>query len=221
MLVREFLKLAKAGYPVSDIKNLAGRTFAPGTLDNEENVKKLMHAVRKAPRVIFEESIQKFKDDRDAAIKAWGMPVLSDVEFESVVDFSAQTGERIKITVEDYAAYFDALLVEDNEDDVTLDIEVYSADKAKSFKAKLSSPARVERLRAGYSWAVGLSDVDLFYVLNYLVAVSDSSSDALDITLAEAVARGGAWYDASLYAGKLMSSKFADLFRDFFSVSQS
>lgn len=221
MLVKEFLKLARAGYPVEEIKKLAGRTFLPDALDSEDKIKKLMHAVQKAPRVMFEDSVQKFKDARDAAVKEWAMPKLSEVKFESVVDFSQQTEDRIAITVEDYAAYFDALLVEDNEDEVTLDIEVFSADRTKSFKAKLSSSSRVERLRAKQSWAIGLNDVDLFYVLNYLIAISDSSSEATDIPLAEAVARGAAFYDASFYAGKLLNSKFSELFRDFFSASQS
>lgn len=221
MLVSEFIKLADAGYALDDIKQIAGRVFTPGALATDTAMKKLMRFVEKAPRVLFEQDITSYRNLRKDAENHWKMPKLSEIKFESVIDFSEQTENRIAITAEDYQAYFDQLMADDDEDTAALDVKVLSGDGTDSFTAKLHSSAQIEKIRSKYSWAAKINDVDLFYLLSYIIAISDSSSSALNIPVAEGVARGIAWYDASVYVGKLLNSRFTDLFRDFFSADRS
>lgn len=220
MLISEFITLADAGYALDEIKKIAGKNFKPGAFSDKESVKKLMTFVERAPRVTFEADIEAFESEKRKAIETWQMPKLSEVKFESVVDFGTQTEERIKITIEDYQEYFDRLMAEDNEDAVSLKMEVSSKDGSKAFASALRSSAEIERLRSKYTWASRINDVDLLYMLGYIIAVSDSSS-ALNVSVAESVARGMAQYDAAVYAGKLLNSRFSDLFKDFISADRN
>lgn len=221
MLVSEFLRLADAGYPLEDIRKLAGRDFA-GRARSEEETKKLMTFVKKAPRTMFSPDNEAYLDAKTQYETEWSMDDLKNVKFESVVDFSSQTREQIKITIEDYQKYFDDLLSENDEDDAALHIEVYSADKGQSFSAELMSPARTQKEQEKYKWAsdITFADQEWWYLLSYIIAVSDSSS-ALNVSVAEGVARGKMLTQVFRYTGKLLNARFAELFKDFFSPSQS
>lgn len=221
MLVSEFLKLADAGYPLEDIRKLAGRDFAGGTRPDGET-KKLMTFVKKAPRTMFSSDNEAYLNAKNKYEEEWSIDDLKDVKFESVVDFSSQTNEQIKITIEDYQKYFDDLLAENDEDEVSLHLEVYSADKNQSFSAELMSPAKTQKEQEKYKWVqdVTYADQEWWYLLGYIIAVSDSSS-ALNVTVAEGVARGKMLTQVFRYTGKLLNARFAELFKDFFSQSQS
>lgn len=221
MLVSEFLSLANAGYPLEDIKKLVGRDFST-VMHTVEEMKRMMHFVKKSPKVMFNPETVKYNNDKAEAEKKWEMPDLGDAKFESVTDFSSQTLERIKITVDDYTKYFDDLLSEDDEDNVTLHLEVYSADGTDSFMAELTSPARTAKEQEKYKWMseISYTDPEFWYLLSYVIAVSDSSS-ALNVTVAEGIARGKALYRVFLYAGRLLNSRFTELFKDFFSQGQN
>ncbi len=221
MLISEFLKLTDAGYSLDLIRRIAGRDFA-GRNISEEELKKLMRFIKKAPVAVFSQDMTNFANAKLEAEKQWEMPDLKDATFESVTNFSSQTDERIKITVEDYQKYFDELLSMDEESEAKLTMEIYSQDKTESFTAYLLSSEKSGEEQRKYKWTseITYTDQDFWYLLSYIISVLDSSS-ALNIPVAEGIARGKALVRATLYAGKLLNSRFSDLFRDFFSPSQS
>jgi len=152
------------------------------------------------------------------ALKKWLMKDLPEGEsIVSVIDFSEKTGGRIGLTAENYSKYFDSLVSEKDEDEVGLTVDIYSANKKKNFKAVMHGKS--ERLRRQNAVAEYMPmeslDMDFISLRQYLIAVDGSEKDS-KTTVAEAVARGSAYLNASTCVGAFVNRNFLKLFTDFF-----
>jgi len=214
MQIKQFVELMKSDVPFEEIRKFTGHTL------NEKKLSKdyatLFKASSKLPGSAFRKNREAFAEARRKADLKWVMPEIDADSIEAVSDFSEKTDERIKITIDSYQKYFDALLTEENDNEAPLSVEVYSADKKESFAAELLGSAGLAEAQSRYTWAskIPYADQEYLFLVSYLLHVP--GSDESDIPVAEGIARGKALAAVLMVTGTFINRKFMDLFKDFF-----
>jgi DNA-binding ferritin-like protein (Dps family) len=219
MKLNQFVSMLKEGYSFEVLKTLIHLDLKnPTTEKDKKRFTTLLKGAEKLPAYATAKNQEKVREEIRKYLKNWSLSDLPDGStLESVIDFSAKTDERIGVTAKDYSAYFDSLIVEEEEEEVGLCMTIYDKDKKKSFKATIHGKSeRMKRQEAlGEYLPVDLMDMDFVSLRQYLVSVEGSESDS-KITVAEAIARGAAYINASTCVGAFVNAKYLDLFKDFF-----
>lgn len=216
MKLIQFIKLLKDGYPFDTLKTIIHKDLKNNP--DDKRLGKFFRALNMLPGYATAKNMEESRECIKKELKNWTFDKLPEAAvIESITDFSAATGERIKITTEDYAKYFDSFLTEDDENKIGLNLEIYSRDTKKSFKAVMyGKDMRVTRQTEVSSYLpMGELDLDYMSLVQYLTAVPGAEEDS-KITVAEAISRGTAYINASSVAGEFVNRKFLELFNDLF-----
>lgn len=216
MQVTQFIKLLEKGIPFEDVKVLVGADLKDAGIDKDAS--KLFKILKKMPPATFGDYRARFMEDVAEYTDKWKIELKDADTWESVTDFSENTGERVKISSENYQTYFDSILSneEDTEEHLALEIEIYSKNRKKSFKAKMRSTSAIAELNKERAWVASMSfhQQEFLFLLNYLNN-SDPGPD-WDISIAEAVARGQIINQIFMVTGQFLNKNLTKLFNDFF-----
>ena len=164
--------------------------------------------------------LTKYREELDVYNKkdlaTWTFKKLDVSGVESVVDFNKVSDERIKISAENYSAYIDQILNdEDDGSNADLEFELFGNDKKKKFKAKMlgSAALTAKQGEIGQFLPLASLDIEYMYLAQYLMATDDIDHD---IEVSEAIARGMAYVVAVSAIGQFVNKNLTKLFDDFF-----
>lgn len=211
MKLSVFKELLEEGVPFKKLWILGGKDVKTAAADKEQVTPNLFSAMDNFPAVTWGTFKESFNKAIEEQYLSWGtLPTITD-KIEVVSDLELKTKGKVQLTPEDCQKYFDQLLKSDN---ASLAFTLYNSDKSTSFKALLYPEKLLQEKKDKYSWIDQMPrlEVNEVYLAAYVLQVSP---DERDVELAEAIVRGSLIVTASALVGKLLNSKFSQMFVDF------
>ena len=216
MQLNQLVTLLKEGY---DLESLRLYIHDLKDIENRDKIKELIRVTERMSsyvtnhrRIESDKVVSEYYDD-------WEFPAtINKMTFESLVDFSEKTDERIKVTVEDYKEYYDSLITEEDSENTSLKMEIFNKDETMSFTAILPGRTVLQERQKEVNKYLPLNktmDMNFASLVQYLYSASNAESQTISVP--EAIARGAAYIQSATAVGKLIDSKlFMDLFKELF-----